>query len=134
VTDSGAPGRGGSPATTAEPDGPGLIFVRAGVRRTRAAEFAAWYDREHLPYATQNLPGIEEARRYELVRRDHTSATEPDFLITYFVDDVQNVQRAFDGPAMRAGIREYDARWGTDSVRTRAGYREVSRHEGTKAC
>ncbi len=122
---------GGGPASSATP---GLIVVRAGVRAERAAEFVSWYESEHLPYATGNLPGIAEARRYEIVRRDETSAAEPDYLIAYFVDDVENVHRAFDGPAMRAGIAAYDARWGGDSVRMRAGYREASRHEGSRTC
>jgi hypothetical protein len=116
-----------SPDTRETDKGPGLVVVRASVRSSRVDEFNDWYDREHLPYALAHLPGVNEARRYTLVVTDSTSRAEHQFLVTYSVDDVSNVEAAFDGPAMREGIRLYDERWGTDSVRTRAGYRETSR-------
>jgi antibiotic biosynthesis monooxygenase (ABM) superfamily enzyme len=99
---------------------PVLYMVRASITADREREWNEWYDTIHLP-AMRKFPGVLSARRYRAIMGEDTRQ-----YVTCVEFESEAAFRAYmASDYLQDLIRDYDARYGDASPRTRSAYRQV---------
>jgi len=97
-----------------------LFTVKASITADQEEAFNRWYDSEHCPEVLQ-FRGAVSARRYKAIMGED----QYQYLAVYEFQDEETFERFMESEHLIRLKKDYDAKFGTVSERTRSAYVQV---------